>query len=106
MSEPTKGPYRLGEFPARLIEYPLSPDMWDIDVRSQDGDLVCRAYGRTKEQAEANARLFAAAEEMREAIHKALMFLDRSDIPAAEWYKVAPEHVAAFRAALAKADGK
>lgn len=39
-----------------------------------------------------------------DAVKDALAFLDRPDITTYEWYKLAPDHVAKFRRAIAKAE--
>jgi hypothetical protein len=45
----------------------------------------------------------AVKETLLDAVEDALAFLDRPDITTYEWYKLAPDHVAKFRRAIAKA---
>ena len=64
MSEPTKGPYRLGS-PTYLD---AEIELWCATIYDCGANPVGCGYGSSKEQAEANAQLLAAAPELREAL--------------------------------------
>jgi hypothetical protein len=64
MTEPTKGPYRAHPAENRRKE------LWRALVTDERLIAIGCGYGLTREEAEANAQLFAAAWEMREALEK------------------------------------
>ena len=65
----------------------------------------CIRYARAWEQKRAKRVLELCAPDLLDALKDALAFLDRANITADEWYKLAPEHVAKFRQVIAKAEG-
>jgi hypothetical protein len=96
MSEPTKGPYRAMRAHGTMR---LPPGFWEVDILDSDNHPVGWAVGNTREQAEANAHLLAAAPELREALQ---WCLDNSEESLGDhtW------QMRKVRAALAKAEGK
>ena len=103
MTAPTKGPYRAGEA-VETIEFGVRAPYWMAQIYDADGQPFARIYGPTKEQAEANAQLLAAAWEMREVVRETKF----NPCPAGTC-RPDCEHCGRLNralAALAKADGK
>ena len=95
-AQPTKGPWKIGPVKA---EGPTSP-WWLAWIHDADGSTRAKAYGPTKQECAANARLIAAAWEMRDLL-KAALIEDHEGMgtyAAAVWEKSA-------RALLAKIEG-
>ena len=102
MSEPTKGPYRLGS-PTYLD---AEIELWCATIYDCGANPVGCGYGSSKEQAEATAHLLAAAWEMREALQFAEGHLEEErQNPITHPIADCPV-LNGVRAALAKADGK
>lgn len=105
MTKPTKGPYRLGS-PTYLD---AEIELWCAHIYDAGANLIGCGYGQTKEQAEANAKLLAAAWELREAL-QAISELTPESLGECfdEWGEAAcwKKSYDIARAALAKADGK
>lgn len=100
MTEPTKGPYRLGS-PTYLD---AEIELWCATIYDCGANPVGCGYGSSKEQAEANAQLLAAAWEMREVVRETKF----NPCPAGTC-RPDCEHCGRLNralAALAKADGK
>jgi hypothetical protein len=106
MTAPTKGPYVVGK-PFRLTRI---PHVWKVAVLAAS-KTVGYGHGETREEAQANAQLFAAAwerdqliQELREALRNTLKFCGRTIF--GEHYQESCDQISAAHAALAKADGK
>ena len=106
MTEPTKGPYRAMRAHGTMR---LPPGFWEVDILDSDNHPVGWAVGNTREQAEANAHLLAAAPALREAIERKLADCrehgDCSDAALMPGEYCSNECVA-LASALAQADGK
>lgn len=101
MIEPTKGPYRAMRAHGTMR---LPPGFWEVDILDSDNHPVGWAVGNTREQAEANAHLLAAAPELREVVRETKF----NPCPAGTC-RPDCEHCGRLNralAALAKADGK
>lgn len=99
MTEPTKGPYRVGVV---TRDYELS--RWFVPIYTLAGYKVGRGEGDTQEEALTAAQLLAAAWEMREVVRETKF----NPCPAGTC-RPDCEHCGRLNralAALAKADGK
>lgn len=78
---------------------------WETTVRSASTATVARACGATKEEAEANARLIAAAPDLREALETVPLRASNGTIE--EWAeRFLIWHHSVCTPALSKAEGK
>lgn len=82
-----------------VSEHKKSPYGAFVEMSSKSMECPCIALGDTKERAEANARLIAAAPELLEALQKLCAIQESGDVAcwAGEWDQA--------RAAIAKATG-
>ena len=90
----TPGPWKHGEGVCNHKVY---------SVAQPEKDEIVRCYGDTPEEAEANARLIAAAPELLNALIAAEIHLE--DIAAGKATKCSDYDMAYIKAAIAKATG-
>jgi len=61
----------------KSVEYDGYANLWFCVLTNSEGVIIQKIYGRTKEEAEANAKLIAAAPKMYEELDSLVSSLER-----------------------------
>lgn len=73
----TPGPWKLSQSPVRISKLGGLPFKSIKNTSSIGGKIIANAFGTTREEAQANAKLIAAAPELLEALRH---LIDTSDM--------------------------